>query len=262
MSLSIKTLPSCNFSSSRVLSSPHHVSLTSNLHHLSLHTTKSPPIRMGGGPRTFPGGVSKWEWKRMQEKKAKHLLKSRLVRERQIYEIRKRAELKSAVSELERPWEVVKKPPWFLSVSADEQVKVLADRFQRPGGFDLWSEKDGPQLFMAIDGVSETRLNNLENLEPKNGVERSGFNKLGRLRDRSRSGGQVEEKNLAKSAVDGNGKGSSGEFRKMGKMRRFGVDHGNNLNGLASGGVGVIEEQKKETTAERNGDNRLRTCLE
>lgn len=110
---------------------------------------------------------------------------------------------------------------------------------------------------MAIDGVSETRLNNLENLEPKNGVERSGFNKLGRLRDRSRSGGQVEEKNLAKSAVDGNGKGSNGEFRKMGKMRRFGVDNGTNLNGLASGGVGVIEEQKKETTAKRNGDNRL-----
>lgn len=190
----------------------------------------------------------------MQEKKAKHLLKSRLICERQIYEIRKRAELKSAISKLERPWEVVKKPPRLLSISADEQVKVLADRFQSPGGFDLWSEQDGPQLFMAINGVSESRLNNLE---PENGVERNGFKKLGRLRGGSRSRGQVKEKNWAKSTVDGNGKGSNGEFRKMGKRRRLGVDNGNNLNGLASGGVGVIKEQRKETMAKHNGDNRL-----
>ena len=86
----------------------------------------------------------------MQAKKAKQLLKARLCRERQIYEMRKRAELKAAVSELERPWEVVeRRAPTLLSlsVSADEQLKVLADRFQRPDGFDLWSDKDGPQLF-------------------------------------------------------------------------------------------------------------------
>ncbi|XP_010497816.1 PREDICTED: probable DEAD-box ATP-dependent RNA helicase 48, partial [Camelina sativa] len=92
---------------------------------------------MGGGPRTFPGGVSKWQWKRMQAKKQKQLLKARLCRERQIYEMRKRAELKAAVAELERPWEPVQKPPNLFSVCADEQVKVLADRFQKPGGFDL-----------------------------------------------------------------------------------------------------------------------------
>ncbi|KAL9261955.1 putative DEAD-box ATP-dependent RNA helicase 33 [Drosera capensis] len=104
-------------------------------------------ICMGGGPRTFPGGVTKWQWKRMQLKKAKQLLSARLMRERQIYEMRKRAELKAAVSELEKPWEVVEKAPVLFSVSADEQLKVLADRFLKPGGLDLWSEKDGPQLF-------------------------------------------------------------------------------------------------------------------
>ncbi|KAJ4873106.1 copper ion transmembrane transporter [Raphanus sativus] len=104
---------------------------------------------MGGGPRTFPGGVSKWQWKRMQAKKQKQLLKARLSRERQIYEMRKRAELKAAVAELERPWEPVQKPPNLFSVCADEQVKVLADRFQKPGGFDLWTDRDGPQLFDA-----------------------------------------------------------------------------------------------------------------
>ncbi|CAH9131368.1 unnamed protein product [Cuscuta epithymum] len=110
-------------------------------------SNKPTTVCMGGGPRTFPGGVTKWQWKRMQAKKSKQLLKARLARERQIYEMRKRAELKAAISELERPWEAVEKAPTLFSVSADEQLKVLADRFQKPGGFDLWSEKDGPQLF-------------------------------------------------------------------------------------------------------------------
>ena len=71
---------------------------------------------------------------------------ARLCRERRIYETGKRAELKAAVSELERPWEVVERAPTLLSVSSDEQLKVLADRFQRPDGFDLWSDKDGPLI--------------------------------------------------------------------------------------------------------------------
>ncbi|MED6179462.1 hypothetical protein PIB30_001226 [Stylosanthes scabra] len=113
---------------------------------------------MGGGPRTYPGGVSKWQWKRMQAAKAKQLLKARLCRERQVYEMRKRAELRAAVSDLERPWEPVQQAPSLFSVRADEQVKVLADRFQRPGGFDLWSEKDGPQLFQTPDELPSARF--------------------------------------------------------------------------------------------------------
>lgn len=115
-------------------------------------------IRMGGGPRTFPGGVSKWQWKRMQAKKSKQLLKARLLRERQIYEMRKRAELKAAISELERPWEAVEKAPTLFSVQADEQVKVLADRFQKPGGFDMWSEEDGPRIFQTPAGLPSARF--------------------------------------------------------------------------------------------------------
>lgn len=94
----------------------------------------------------------------MQAKKAKQLLKARLARERQIYEMRKRAELKAAVSELERPWEVVEKPPTLFSVNADEQLKVLADRFQKPGGFDMWSDRDGPELFKSHDGLPSSRF--------------------------------------------------------------------------------------------------------
>lgn len=94
----------------------------------------------------------------MQTKKAKQLLRARLARERQVYEMRKRAELSAAISELERPWEVVEKAPKLFSTSADEQLKVLADRFQKPGGFDLWSEKDGPQLFETVDGIPSARF--------------------------------------------------------------------------------------------------------
>ncbi|CAN1275531.1 Putative DEAD-box ATP-dependent RNA helicase 33 [Linum perenne] len=134
----------------------------SEFSHLSIRPKPIPRkftvIRMGGGPRTYPGGVSRWQWKRMQAKKAKQLLKARLSRERQIYEMRKRAELKAAVADLERPWEVVDKAPTLFSVSADEQVKVLADRFQKPGGFDLWTERDGPQLFKTHDGIPSARF--------------------------------------------------------------------------------------------------------
>ncbi|KAG8058975.1 hypothetical protein GUJ93_ZPchr0002g24316 [Zizania palustris] len=108
-------------------------------------------IRMGGGPRTFPGGVSKWQWKRMQARKAKQLLKARLARERQLYEMRKRAELRDAVAHLELPWEpdssAVAAAPNLLSVAADDQLKALADRFYRPGGVDLWNDRDGPKVF-------------------------------------------------------------------------------------------------------------------
>ncbi|ESQ46490.1 hypothetical protein EUTSA_v10000504mg, partial [Eutrema salsugineum] len=106
------------------------------------------------GPRTFPSGVSKWQWKKMQAKKQKRFFKARLShisRERQIYEMQKRAELKAAVAELERPWEPVQKPPNLFSICADEKVKVLADRFQKPSGFDLWTDRDGPQLFEVVD---------------------------------------------------------------------------------------------------------------
>ncbi|KAM0940710.1 putative RNA helicase [Dioscorea sansibarensis] len=123
-----------------------------------LHEPRSLTIRMGGGPRTYPGGVSKWQWKRMQAKKAKQLLKARLCRERQLYEMRKRAELKAAVAELEKPWEVVERAPTLFSVKADEQVKALADRFQKPGGFDMWTEKDGPQVFRTPDGLPSARF--------------------------------------------------------------------------------------------------------
>ncbi|XP_006480901.1 uncharacterized protein LOC102619315 [Citrus sinensis] len=162
MALSITASSASVLSFSQSLSSPTQLFLANRPTYVSFNNNhdhpKSTVIRMGGGPRTYPGGVSKWQWKRMQAKKGKQLLKARLCRERHIYEMRKRAELKAAVSELERPWEAVEKAPNLFSVSADEQVKVLADRFQRPGGFDLWTESDGPQMFETPDGLPSARF--------------------------------------------------------------------------------------------------------
>ncbi|WOL12677.1 hypothetical protein Cni_G21444 [Canna indica] len=155
---------SLTLSSIRFLSGAHHFPL---LHPLSSSicggggrsSSQELVIRMGGGPRTYPGGVSKWQWKRMQAKKAKQLLKARLCRERQLYEMRKRTELRAAAAELERPWEVVERAPKLFSVAADEQLKALADRFQLPGGFDMWNDRDGPQVFRSpTDGLPSTRF--------------------------------------------------------------------------------------------------------
>lgn len=128
-------------------------------------------IRMGGGPRTYPGGVSKWQWKRMQAKKARQLLKARLARERQLYEMRKRAELRDAAAHLERPWDPDSSAdksalaPNLLSVAADDQLRALADRFHRPGGLDLWNDRDGPRVFASpATGAASARF------FPKNAV--------------------------------------------------------------------------------------------
>nr|CAB3450094.1 unnamed protein product [Digitaria exilis] len=130
-------------------------------------------IRNGGGPRTYPGGVSKWQWKRMQAKKARQLLKARLARERQLYEMRKRTELRDAVAHLERPWDpdttstadASAVAPNLLSVGAEDQLRALADRFHRPGGVDLWNDRDGPRVFASpATGAASARF------FPKNAV--------------------------------------------------------------------------------------------
>ncbi|XP_068640709.1 probable DEAD-box ATP-dependent RNA helicase 48, partial [Aristolochia californica] len=114
--------------------------------------------KLGGGPCTYLGGDSKWQWKRMHAKKAKQLLKARLCRECQIYEMRQRAELRAAVSELERPWEVLERAPTLFSIKADEQLKALANRSQFSGGYDLWSERDETQFFHNQDWLPSARF--------------------------------------------------------------------------------------------------------
>ncbi|XP_044472983.1 putative DEAD-box ATP-dependent RNA helicase 33 [Mangifera indica] len=224
MPLSLTTLSlsrSQSLSFSKTLTSPIPLFLQAKLSNLFLHHhpyQKSTIIRMGGGPRTYPGGVSKWQWKRMQAKKAKQLLRARLSRERQIYELRKRAELKAAVSELERPWESVEKAPTIFSVTADEQVNVLADRFQKPGGFDLWTAMDGPQLFETPDdGLPSTRFfpkGVVHSVKPY-GLIASESTQLESKKDENKLDSESVEVS-SRNIFSGNGR----NFRRKGKKRR------------------------------------------
>ncbi|MCO5569039.1 hypothetical protein L7F22_022745 [Adiantum nelumboides] len=114
----------------------------------------APVHHMGGGPRTYPGGVTKWQWRRMQLKKSRQIEKARLLREKHIYEARRRSELLAASPALEMPWQKMSRirPPNF--VTADEQVTKLAARFQKRGAEDLWTENDGPESFEVLNEES------------------------------------------------------------------------------------------------------------
>lgn len=185
----------------------------------------------------------------MQAKKAKQLLKARLARERQIYEMRKRAELKAAIADLERPWELVQRAApqsALFSVGADEQLKTLADRFQRPGGFDLWSEDDGPQLFETPDGLPTARF------FPK-GVVHS-IKPYGRAVN---GGRQLEE---SQEEGDGSEKGSGGfddgSLDGVGlrnrRVRRNGI--GRNSGGRSQSGT-LVGDKFVSDTEESDGED-------
>lgn len=89
---------------------------------------------MGGGPRTFPGGLSKWQHKRMHEKLARHKERGLLRHEKQLYLARLRSEIRA--SHLPAP----DRGP----TSSRAHIRALADRFLRPGAEDLWNDDDGP----------------------------------------------------------------------------------------------------------------------
>ncbi|KAL2900604.1 putative DEAD-box ATP-dependent RNA helicase 33 [Bienertia sinuspersici] len=227
---------------STTLSTTSPLSVLPKLSSLSLIRHRPSPstvIRNGGGPRTFPGGVSKWQWKRMQAKKSKQLLKARLSRERNIYEMRKRAELKAAVSNLERPWDLIQKGPSsssLFSVSADEQLKVLADRFQKPGGFDLWSDNDGPQIFRTSQDLPSARF------FPK-GVVHSVKPYGGTNPDSRRNLGFEEKKELALNS----------------NRTSFGAENSNS-NSNYEGRTGKLKERidNKDNKEVQGGDDELR----
>ncbi|XP_075517300.1 uncharacterized protein LOC142551785 [Primulina tabacum] len=236
--------------------SVHVLFLNTKISKLSLTSPSNIPsemmtIRMGGGPRTYPGGVTKWQWKRMQAKKAKQLLQARLARERQIYDMRKRAELKAAVSELERPWERIEKPPSLFSISADEQLKVLADRFQKPGGFDLWSDRDGPELFRPDNGLPSTRFfpkGVVHSVKPygRVGKKGDGFDELGSLSTEEDTGtsGADGKASLQRKGIYRNPKRrSQSEFEKGSN----GVDFGSHSENVTQ------EYQNTKVSKERYG---------
>ncbi|EOA33631.1 hypothetical protein CARUB_v10019793mg, partial [Capsella rubella] len=100
---------------------------------------------MGGGPRTFPGGLNKWQWKRMHEKKAREKENKLLDQEKQLYEARIRTEIRAKMWGNPDSGEKTKKSSQSHGpMSPKEHIKTLADRFVKAGAEDLWNEYDGP----------------------------------------------------------------------------------------------------------------------
>ncbi|CAM6120446.1 unnamed protein product [Calypogeia fissa] len=164
---------------------------------------------MGGGPRTFPGGVSKWQWKRMQEKKERQIEKARLLRERQAYEERRRQELLAASPRMEKPWDerILKNPLAPPNAALDPQVRALADRFRKNDGEDLWTEADGP--VSAADGLPSLASARFRPDRTSSAGIRNGEVKINRREGRP-----------ARSFVDG---GASQEEDGMGRFRGGGA---------------------------------------
>uniref|UniRef100_A0ACD5ZB15 Uncharacterized protein n=1 Tax=Avena sativa TaxID=4498 RepID=A0ACD5ZB15_AVESA len=102
---------------------------------------------MGGGPRTFPGGLSKWQHKRMHEKLARQKERGLLRHEKQLYLARLRSEIRA--SHLPGAATASASTPAAPDrgggpTSSRAHIRALADRFLRPGAEDLWNEDDGP----------------------------------------------------------------------------------------------------------------------
>lgn len=100
---------------------------------------------MGGGPRTFPGGINKWQWKRLHEKKAKEKEKRLLEHEKQLYQARIRSQIREKlVGKNDSELSPASKYSSHSPMSPQDQIKALADRFMKEGAEDLWNEDDGP----------------------------------------------------------------------------------------------------------------------
>lgn len=114
---------------------------------------QQPDVMAGGGPRTFPGGVSKWQWKRMQEKKQKESDRKVLMREREIFEAKRREQLR-LLNGVERPWEDVKRVEKNLSPIqlARAVPEAVLTRHVKTNAEDLWNDRDGPISFTQSDG--------------------------------------------------------------------------------------------------------------
>ena len=95
---------------------------------------------MGGGPRTFPGGLSKWQHKRMHEKLARGKERGLLRHEKQLYLARLRSEIRAS----HLPGAPASPADHAGPTSSRAHIRALADRFLRPGAEDLWNDDDGP----------------------------------------------------------------------------------------------------------------------
>ncbi|KAF8691796.1 hypothetical protein HU200_040198 [Digitaria exilis] len=142
---------------------------------------------MGGGPRTFPGGLSKWQYKRMHEKLARQKQRGLLRHEKQLYLARLRSEIRASRLPAAGP----DPPPTEGPTSSRAHIRALADRFRKPGAEDLWNEDDGPlrrakQPSTRIPPAVQQQQQRLDSGRPRGGANWKDWEELAREQPRTR----------------------------------------------------------------------------
>ncbi|KAL6979601.1 hypothetical protein U1Q18_021256 [Sarracenia purpurea var. burkii] len=77
----------------------------------------------GGGPRTFPGDLSKWQWKRLHEKNAKEKDKRLIEQEKQLYQARIGSQFRVKLAG--QPDINPKSDGNYSPMTADDHIKAL-----------------------------------------------------------------------------------------------------------------------------------------
>ncbi|KAL9249772.1 putative DEAD-box ATP-dependent RNA helicase 48 [Drosera capensis] len=121
---------------------------------------------MGCGPRTFPVGLNKWQWKRLHEKKARDKEKLLLNQEKELYQARLCSQIRRAnLGDKELKPDVGD----YMPMLPEDHVKALTDRLVKAGAGadDLWNEDDRP---ISKEGV--VRDDSLARARECEGVDR------------------------------------------------------------------------------------------
>ncbi|KAG6547111.1 hypothetical protein Mapa_011362 [Marchantia paleacea] len=126
--------------------------------------TETSPARpfltmMTGKRRTYPGGVTKWQWKRRQFKEDRKLEQKRMSRDWKLYESRRREELKDA-----KPWVPSLNLPQEGFLADDKAVVSNSMTFSGPGTY-IEDKETGILTGDALPGWSASRDDELQQIQ-------------------------------------------------------------------------------------------------
>ncbi|CAN4115473.1 unnamed protein product [Withania somnifera] len=139
---------------------------------------------MVGGPRTLPGGLNKWQWKRLHEKKARDKENRLLDHEKELCQARIRSQIRAKLTYSDQQSNSGREQKLnYGPVSPEDHIRPLTDRFMKEGAEDLWNEDEEP---VNTPQINQQRVDinepiNLRKLVLENPNSRdNGFSDVGR----------------------------------------------------------------------------------